>query len=47
MKKGVVLFAFNNNTIDYVKQAIYCAKRIKKYLGLSVQLITDDKDHLI
>ena len=47
MKQGVVLFAFNNNTIDYIKQAVYCAKRIKKYLKLSVQLITDDEDYLI
>tara|TARA_B110000238_G_scaffold139945_1_gene150930 strand:- start:1871 stop:2722 length:852 start_codon:yes stop_codon:yes gene_type:complete len=46
MNKGVVLFAFNNSSIDYIKQAIYCAKRIKKYLKLPVQLITDNKEYI-
>jgi len=46
MNKGVVLFAFNNDCIDYVKQAVYCAKRVKKYLDLPVQLITDDENYL-
>jgi len=30
MNQGVVLFAFNNISVDYIKQAVYCAKRIKK-----------------
>ena len=47
MKQGVILFAFNNKQIDYVKQAVYCAKRIKKYLNLPVQLITDNEEYLI
>lgn len=46
MTNGVMLFAFNNSDIDYVKQAIYCAKRIKTYLGLPVQLITDSVDYI-
>jgi len=46
MKQGVVLFAFNNSSIDYVKQAVYCAKRVKQYLNLPVQLITDTVDYL-
>lgn len=46
MKQGVVLFAFNNSDIDYIKQAIYCAKRIKQYLNLPVQLITDSVDYI-
>jgi len=46
MNKGVVLFAFNNGRIDYIKQAVYCAKRIKKYLNLPVQLITDNVDYV-
>lgn len=41
MTKGVVLFAQNNHTIDYVKQAIFCAKKIKKHLGLPVAIATD------
>jgi len=41
MTKGVVLFAQNNHTIDYVKQAIFCAKKIKKHLKLPVAIATD------
>ena len=46
MNKGVLLFAFNNSDVDYVKQAIYCAKRIKHHLNLPVQLITDAVDYI-
>ena len=46
MNTGVVLFAFNNGRIDYIKQAIYCAKRVKNYLKLPVQLITNDKEYI-
>ena len=46
MTKGVVLFAQNNHTIDYVKQAIFCAKKIKKHLGLSVTIATDNPAYL-
>ena len=46
MTNGIVLFAFNNKNIDYVKQAIYCAKRVKQYLNLPVQLITDAVDYI-
>lgn len=46
MKKGVLLFARNNNDIDYVKQAVYCAKQIKKYLNLEVALATDIPEYL-
>jgi len=46
MNQGVVLFAFNNISVDYIKQAVYCAKRIKKYLQLPVQVITDDVEHI-
>lgn len=41
MTKGAVLIARNNSHIDYVKQAIFSAKRINKYLDLPVTLITD------
>lgn len=41
MSKGVLLFAFNNESINYIKQAIFCAKRVTKYLGLPVSLVTD------
>lgn len=41
MTQGAVLFAHNNGEIDYVKLAEFSAQRIKKYLDLSVTLITD------
>lgn len=46
MTKGVFLFAQNNHTIDYVKQAIFCAKKIKKHLNLPVALATDNSSYL-
>lgn len=42
MTQGVILIARNNAQIDYIKQAAYNAKRIKKYLNLPVSIITDD-----
>lgn len=46
MSKGVFLFAQNNHTIDYIKQSIFCAKKIKKHLGLPVALATDNVEYL-
>ena len=46
MTKGVLLFAQNNSQIDYVKQAQFCAKRIKEYLDLPVCLATDTLEYL-
>ena len=46
MKQGVVIIAFNNGDIDYVKQAIYCAKRVKQHLNIEVQLVTDAVDYI-
>ena len=42
MSSGVLLFAFNNEQVDYVAQAQYLAKRIRKYLDLPTTLVTDD-----
>ena len=39
--KGVVLFAFNTDTVDYVTIADNCAKLIAKNLKLPVTLVTD------
>ena len=39
--RGVVLFAFNTDTVDYVTIADNCAKLIAKNLKLPVTLITD------
>jgi hypothetical protein len=41
MSKGILVFAFNNEQIDYIKQAIDLANRAKRYLGLPTTLITD------
>jgi len=41
MSKGVLLIANNNSQIDYVKQSVYLAKRIKKYLEVPVSLVTN------
>lgn len=46
MSKGVFLIARNNGHIDYVKQAVYLAKRIKKYLGIPVTVATDSIEYL-
>lgn len=46
MSKGAVLIARNNSQIDYVKQSVYLAKQIKKYLNLPVSIITDSVDYL-
>jgi|TARA_B110000858_G_scaffold198434_1_gene264940 hypothetical protein len=44
--KGAFLIARNNAHVDYVKQAVFLAKRIKKYLGLPTTILTDSVDYL-
>ena len=44
--KGVFLFAKNNGQLDYVKQAVFLARRIKKYLNVPVSLATDSPVYL-
>tara|TARA_B110000503_G_C7073992_1_gene382096 strand:+ start:380 stop:1231 length:852 start_codon:yes stop_codon:yes gene_type:complete len=46
MSKGVFLIARNNSHIDYVKQAVFLARRIKKYLDMPVTIATDSVDYL-
>lgn len=46
MTNGVLLFANNNPQVDYIKQAVYCAKRIKKYLDVDVAIATADGEYL-
>lgn len=41
MSNGVLLFAHNNQEIDYGLQAVICAKFIKKNLGVPVSIVTD------
>lgn len=47
MTKGAVLIARNNTDIDYIKQSVFCAKRIINFLNIPVSLITDNVDYLI
>ena len=44
MSKGVLLFAKRNNALDYIKQAIFCAERVKKHLDVPVAIATDMVD---
>lgn len=44
--KGALLIARNNGQIDYVKQAVFLAKRIKTYLDIPTTIITDSIDYL-
>tara|TARA_B110000503_G_scaffold143541_1_gene245682 strand:- start:2839 stop:3690 length:852 start_codon:yes stop_codon:yes gene_type:complete len=46
MNKGAFLIARNNGYIDYVKQAVFLAKRIKNYLGIPVTIATDSVEYL-
>ena len=46
MTQGVLLFALNNVDVDYVKQALFCAKKIKYHLSLPVALVTDNRNYL-
>lgn len=43
MSKGVVIIAKNPGTIDYVKIALWQARRIRKFLDLPTTIITDQQ----
>ena len=44
--KGALIFARNNAQIDYIKQAHYSAKRIRKYLDTPTSIVTDSVKYL-
>ena len=46
MSNGAVLIARNNTEVDYVKQAVFCANRIIKFLDIPVSLITDNLEYV-
>ena len=46
MSKGIIVFARNNSNIDYVKQAVFLAKKAKQHLNLPTSIITDGVDYL-
>ncbi len=39
--KGVLIYAFNNQRIDYFAQAEWCANRVNHFLKLPVSIVTD------
>jgi hypothetical protein len=41
--KGVLLFAFNNDIVNYYEMAVATAKRANHFLGLPVTLVTDSE----
>ena len=41
MSKGIVLFALNNERVDYFDLATFCALQAKKHLKLPVTIVTD------
>ena len=45
MNNGILVYAFNNQKIDYIKQAKQLAIRAKHYLDLPTTLITDQQIH--
>lgn len=53
MTRGALIFAFNNESIDYVSMASWCAKNIQRHLGIPTALVTDEPvsdrnfDHVI
>jgi hypothetical protein len=46
MKQGILLYALNNEQIDYVEIAYYAAQQAKKHLKLPVAIVTDSADWL-
>jgi hypothetical protein len=47
MTRGVLMFAFNNAHIDYIKLAKFSAYKVKQHLKVPVTLVTDnDQDDL-
>ena len=41
MSTGALIFAFNNESIDYVSMAAWSAKNIQRHLGIPTTLVTD------
>ena len=41
MKTGAVIFAYNNDAVDYVAMATWSAQRIQQWLDIPVTLVTD------
>lgn len=46
MTTGALIFAQNTVGVDYVKLALFAARRVKEHLGIPVSLATDSTDWL-
>lgn len=44
MSKGVLLFAHNNDQINYAKLAVFAAQRVRQYLDVPISVVTDNRD---
>jgi len=44
MTRGALIFAFNNETTDYVSLAAWSAGNIRRHLGIPVAVVTDQSD---
>lgn len=44
MTAGALIFAFNNESTDYVRMASWNASNIRRHLGIPVAVVTDSKD---
>ena len=47
MTRGFLIFAQNNPDVDYCKMAVFCARRLKKYIDLPITIVTDSKEWLL
>lgn len=47
MSNGVLIFAFNNEKIDYIRQTVFIAKRIKMYLGVNTSIVTSNINYVV
>lgn len=43
MTRGILIYAFNNATIDYWQQAVWAADRVNRHLDLPVTIVTDSQ----
>lgn len=46
MNTGAIIFAQNNNSVDYVKMSAYAARRVTEYLNIPVSIITNSRGWL-
>jgi hypothetical protein len=45
MTTGALIFAFNNESTDYITMAAWSAKNIRRWLNIPVAIVTDCSDH--